>query len=286
MRINGFTALLALGVSAALVACEKPDPNGPAPTVERLYAPYLNGGDTAAVLENAPMTMDLHAVIDKAVLYGNLLNEPVLDFDPIIFAQDGEIKNVRVVEEAPRKEAVVARAQFDNLGKPVTVLYDMKREGGAWLIDNIRGPDGDLRGIVAAAMKPAGDPAAMIEPVKAIYDRYGVKSVPARPVPAIVGWAALAPDFARIMQKRADTIKATDMDPLGFDPVVDGAAWDVSNLTFEAASSAVIARFTNGAAEKIIVYDLAEENGAWKIHDIRSPGVWDVRFKLEEAGIK
>ncbi len=288
MRIEPIrAAFLALAASLALAACDQVDPNGPVPAVEKLYEPYLKGGNTAAALDNAPMTAELHAIVDKAGVYGNLLNEPVLDFDPIVFAQDMKITNVRVTQAGPTKDSgTVAKASFDNFGKATTLTYDMKRQGGAWLIDNIKGPDGDLRGIIAAGLKPAGDPEAMIAPVKEIYERYGPKSSPTNPVAPFVGWAKLAPDFQTLMQARADAIKATDSDPLGFDPVVDGTAWDISNLTFEAASSAVIVRFKNGPADKIIVYDISQQDGAWAIDDIRSPGVWDVRFKLDEAGIK
>ncbi|HWA21843.1 MAG TPA: DUF3828 domain-containing protein [Caulobacterales bacterium] len=280
-------AALAFIAGLALAACDQTDPNGPAPAVEKLFEPYLKGGNTAAALDNAPMTMDLHAVIDKAGIYGNLLNEPVLDFDPIIFAQEAQIKNVRVTQVGPTKDAgSIARASFENAGKPVTLTYEMKRQGGAWLIDNIKGPDGDLRGIIAEGLKPAGEPEAMIAPVKTIYERYGQKSSPAHSVAPLADWAALAPSFQMLMQARADAIKATDMDPLGFDPIVDGTAWDISNLTLEAASSAVIARFKNGPADKVIVYDVSPQDGAWAIDDIRAPGVWDVRFKLEDAGIK
>jgi hypothetical protein len=171
------TAILALAAGLALAGCDKVDPNGPVPVVEKLYEPYLKAGDTAAALDTAPMTTDLHAVVDKAGEYGKLLDEPVLDFDPIVFAQEAEIKNLRVTQVgATKDEAAIARASFDNVGKPATVTFDMKRQGGAWLIDNIKGEGGDLRGIIAMAIKPAGEPDAMIAPVKAIYERYGPKS--------------------------------------------------------------------------------------------------------------
>lgn len=288
MRIEMIRAgFFAFAAGLALAACDQVDPNGPVPAVEKLYEPYLKGGDTAAALDNAPMTMELHALIDKAKLYGGLLNEPVLDFDPIIFAQEAEIKNVRVTQIGPTKdEGSVARASFDNLGKPITLTFDMKRQGGAWLIDNIKDSKDNLRTIIETNLKPAGEPDTMIAPVKAIYERYGPKSSPTKPVEPLVGWAALAPNFQKLMQAREDVARSTDMDPLGFDPVVDGTAWDISNITFEAASSAVIVRFKNGPSDKVIVYDVSEQDGAWKIDDIRAPDRWDVQFKLEDAGIK
>ena len=43
-------------------------------------------------------------------------------------------------------------------------------------------------------------------------------------------------------------------------------------------------RFKNAGAPHVIVYDLAQEDGAWKIDNIRSPGKWDARTKLAEGG--
>src|SRR5690242_18054554 len=102
MKRLGFWSALALGVamSATLAACEKPDPNGPAPVVEKLYVPYVTkGGNTAASFDTAPLTEDLKAIVDKAYAYSKLLDEPVIDFDPIIFSQEGDVKNVQVTQD-------------------------------------------------------------------------------------------------------------------------------------------------------------------------------------------
>jgi hypothetical protein len=281
-------ALTVLALALSLGACDQADPNGPAPVVEKLYAPYLaKGGDTASALTTAPLTPSLKALIDKAGVYGNLLNEPVLDFDPITFSQDMQITNVQAGQQGPASgDKAVARATFDNFGKHQEVLYDMRREGGAWQIDNIRSGKDDLRAIIETNLKPAGDPAAMIAPVKAIYDKYAAPSVKGKAAPPLQSYAAVSTTLRPLLDQRDAEAARTDRDPLGFDPVVDGTAWEISNVAFEAASSAVIARFTNAGTPKTIVYDVSQENGAWVVDDIRSPGVWDARMKLNDAGIK
>ena len=125
----------------------------------------------------------------------------------------------------------------------------------------------------------------MIAPVKGVYDTYAEPSQGA-PAEPLAGYAAVSATFRPLLEKRQSLIRSGEADPLGFDPVVDATAWQLADVKFEAASSAVIARFTNGGAPKAIVYDLIEENGAWAIDDIRAPGVWDVRMKLNDAGIK
>ena len=279
-----YAALAAFGLALGLGACERTDPNGPAALVEQLYQPYLTQGDTAQALDNAPLSASLRALVDKAVAYGNLLNEPVLDFDPIIFAQEGEISDVRAQMRGSGDGAVV-QASFKSFGEPQIVLYDMKRENDAWVIDNIRSGEDGLRAIIEDGLKPTGDPAAMIAPVKGVYDTYAEPSQGA-PAEPLAGYAAVSATFRPLLEKRQSLIRSGEADPLGFDPVVDATAWQLADVKFEAASSAVIARFTNGGAPKAIVYDLIEENGAWAIDDIRAPGVWDVRMKLNDAGIK
>jgi hypothetical protein len=288
----GFLSVLALGLalSASLAACDKPaDPNGPAPVVEKLYAPYTGpNGNTASALANAPLSADLKALIDKADAYSKLLDEPVIDFDPIIFAQDGKITNVRVVQQnlaTANKDKGEARAHFSNSGENKEVAYDMSRVNGVWQIDNIRQGDEDLRGIIAAALKPAGDPNAMIAPVKAIYDTYAEPSKPAEVAEPLTSYAVLAASLRPLLEQREAETKR-DRDPLGFDPIVGANAWKLSNVTFEAVSGSVIARFVNGTGEKTIVFDMVEENGAWAVENIRDPGVWDLRLNLNNAGIK
>jgi hypothetical protein len=280
-------AAFALFVTLGLGACEAPDPNGPSATVEKLYQPYLTkGGDTAAALTTAPLTASLQETIDKAISYGNLLDEPVLDFDPIINAQEAEITNVKVARQRQSGDAATVVASFHNIDRDDSVTYDLKHEERGWRIDNIRPGKEDLRALIVEALRPVGDAAAMTAPVQALYDGYGPTPSNIAPVAPLAKSPQLTSAFATLMQRRQDKIAGGAADPLGFDPVVDGTDWKISDLTLEAASSSVIARFTNGQAAKVIVYYVIQENGAWRIDNIRSPGVWDVRMKLLDAGIQ
>ncbi|MGE3301891.1 MAG: DUF3828 domain-containing protein [Hyphomonadaceae bacterium] len=277
-------AALAASLLALAAGCEAPDPNGPAATVEKAYAGYLQAPWTGDFMRAAPYTAAFTAAVDRAGEYGRLLDEPVLDYDPIANAQDGDITKLKVERVRASASAALVRARFDNSGRPMEVLYDMKREGDGWRIDNIRSKESNLRGSIEDNIKPAGDPAAMRAPVQAVYDAYGAQSDPAKPVEPLHRWAALTTAFRSIMEMRAAQAKRADHDALGFDLVMDGAEWRISDLALEPASSAVIARFKNAGAPHVIVYDLAQEDGAWKIDNIRSPGKWDARTKLAEGG--
>jgi hypothetical protein len=76
-------------------------------------------------------------------------NEPILDFDPFIDAQDYEITGVTVATEAlVERSSAVVRAQFVNLGQDKEVLYDLIWEADGWRVDNMRGQTWDLRQII------------------------------------------------------------------------------------------------------------------------------------------
>jgi hypothetical protein len=279
-------AFAALALASGLLACQQKQDQGPILLAQALYKPYVEGGDVTHTLEQPVYSASLREALDRAATYSRWLDEPVLDYDPLTGAQDFKVTDLKLTQQSAKRDATEVRAHFLNYGKPADVFLDMKREGEAWKIDDIRSGGESVREIIADAVKPAGDPTAMTAPVKAIYDRYGPKRDPAKPVEPIHRWAALSAGFAPIMTMRAAQAKRSDHDPLEFDPVVDGQDWQISDLRLEPAGSAVIARFQNGPAKKTLVYDLVEEDNAWKIDNIRAPGVWDVRMKLAELGIK
>ncbi len=63
-------------------------------------------------------------------------------FDPVSSSQDPMIKDPKVTVKERGKDTTVIQASFltyEKKGKRTTVLYDMKREDGRWVIDDIRG---------------------------------------------------------------------------------------------------------------------------------------------------
>mgnify|MGYP001330039671 FL=1 len=80
------------------------------------------------------------------------INEPILDFDPIIGAQDYQLSNLDVANEAISEGShAVVRARFNNATTTQTnIVYDLIWEDDRWKVDNIRGEGWDLRQIAAA----------------------------------------------------------------------------------------------------------------------------------------
>lgn len=145
-------------------AAARPAALEPAALITELYTPYLAGGNVPDALIAAPWTDDLHALIDKAIKLGK--DEPILDGDPIVDAQDWQISGLNVSADGrPEAGRAKATAKFLNFGAPKEVHFDLVEIGAQWRVDNVRSGDWDLRkqlaagiGAIEAAPKPAAKP--------------------------------------------------------------------------------------------------------------------------------
>jgi hypothetical protein len=124
----------------------------PAAVIRQLYDPYLTQGATfPSFREQAPWSADLWTELEAMMARSQALNEPILDFDPLISAQDYQLSDLNVGTDSMVEAAnAVVRASFTNLGQATQVVYDMVWEGNRWKVDNIRGDGWDLRQIAAA----------------------------------------------------------------------------------------------------------------------------------------
>ena len=127
----------------------------PAAIIAPLYQPYLARAPLTALQDQAPWTASLHAQIAAMLARSATTDEPILDFDPIIGAQDFELSNLTLSTEAVVENShAVVRADFINLGRRHAIVYDLAWEGGGWRVDNIRGADWDLRQISSQGAMP------------------------------------------------------------------------------------------------------------------------------------
>lgn len=151
--------------AAALVACSPPaekqdapaDGAGramtdPAMVIRQLYEPYLTQGATFPDFQNqAPWSASLWTTLQAMMARSQAINEPILDFDPLIAAQDYQLSDLNVATESIVEAShAVVRASFTNATTPTEVIYDLVWEDDRWKVDNIRGADWDLRQIASA----------------------------------------------------------------------------------------------------------------------------------------
>lgn len=124
----------------------------PAMVIRQLYEPYLTEGATFPDFQNqAPWSASLWTLLQAMMARSQAINEPILDFDPLIAAQDYQLANLNVATESMvEASSAVVRASFTNAATPTEVVYDMIWEGDRWKVDNIRGEGWDLRQIADA----------------------------------------------------------------------------------------------------------------------------------------
>jgi hypothetical protein len=154
-------AFVLIAAAAALAACTPPqeksatppaDASDPAATIRPLYDRYLTPNAEFPDFEHqAPWSRDLWAQLSAMSARSQALNEPILDFDPLIDAQDYELSNLNVTTDGVVADShAVVRAAFLNGPRAAEVVFDMIWEDGAWKVDNMRGGGWDLRQIAAA----------------------------------------------------------------------------------------------------------------------------------------
>ena len=279
---NSFRARVAV-IALALISACSPKLPPPEKTVEALYAPYLSheaepgesGWEKAVVYSKK-----FKKAIDRGIEYSLLLNQPVIDYDPIAGAKDFSIANLQIDVDQPAHDGKAhVTARFENFRREATVGYDVIIEDGSWKVDGIRNGKVDFRRAIDDALKAIGNPDEMKAPVQRIYEHYRDTTV----IDPLYTWAPLTNDL-RDKLAAAESKSVT----LGFDPVCVGRAGVPENLKLEAVSGSVIARFRVDDHDRVAVFDVVENLGEWTIDDIHSPGKpsWDLVQKLAAAGIR
>lgn len=155
--------LIILGGAALtlLAACTPPQQNAEAPppaaipdpaaVIRPLYDPYLTEGATFPDFEHqAPWSASLWGVLQAMMARSEERGEPILDFDPLIDAQDYQLSNLNVAAEGVVENShATVRASFSNAGAQTEIVYDLVWENNGWRVDNIRTSRWDLRVIAA-----------------------------------------------------------------------------------------------------------------------------------------
>ena len=110
--------------SILILAGCAPSMGPPEKVIESLYAPYLSPGANSepSNWEKAPVySKSLKAAMDRGFEYSLLLNEPVIDYDPIANAQDYSITNLTIDADHPAAAKAHVIARFDNLDRKTAV---------------------------------------------------------------------------------------------------------------------------------------------------------------------
>jgi len=155
---------MALGALACLAACgpraeqaEPPAPTraitDPAPVVAQIYEPYLAAnGRARPLLEAAPWSNSMREALVAMQARSAEMEGPILDFDPLINAQDWRLSDLSTTTDAAVEGShAVVRASFVNAGVREEVIYDLVWEDDRWKVENVRGAQWNLRAIITPA---------------------------------------------------------------------------------------------------------------------------------------
>ena len=91
----------------------------------------------------ALMTRSLREAMTAMLKFEEQSNDVILDFDPITDSQDPSVHKLVIAAEPVIGDSDIVDVSFEwrygeNSSKR-EIRYDLKREGGVWLVDNIRG---------------------------------------------------------------------------------------------------------------------------------------------------
>ena len=123
-------------------------PSQPRDIVARIYelAAGANGKyEGASVIDNKEvrsryLSKSLDQAILKAYAKSKRLNEPVIDFDPILNTQEQpEVKGLEFVVETATPDKATVAAKFTSYGVRTVIRYDFVRENNEWRIFELRG---------------------------------------------------------------------------------------------------------------------------------------------------
>lgn len=132
MRAILMTIGLMLIAGAAHAAAPFTDPKA---LIDYAYAPYFNDEFPEDPTEIYSPT--LKQLWDTMAEKSQEADVPIIDFDPLINAQDYEIKDFVIADPVVEGDTALLVASFTNFGEPQEIHFELVRTTEGWLIDDI-----------------------------------------------------------------------------------------------------------------------------------------------------
>lgn len=151
--------LLIIGCLAGpgAAAQNKNDARTPVAVIQELYKAHNSGkGAVFDGKEKALLLKYFDAKLSDAIwkeLTSNSEEVGNLNFDPLFYSQDIEIRNLRVTGPAAVKGKTVVTASFNNYTQKTVVRFHMRNTADGWRVENVVYEDGeDLLKILATPL--------------------------------------------------------------------------------------------------------------------------------------
>jgi hypothetical protein len=110
---------------------------GPQAAIAGIYKAYQNAPSKGPDLGKV-YSARLQALIDadaKATPEGEVGK---IDWDVFVDGQEWEIAELKIAVVSEDADRAQVSASFENLGEPREMLFDLVREGGRWLVDDVQ----------------------------------------------------------------------------------------------------------------------------------------------------
>lgn len=108
--------------------------------VEYAYVPYESGQFPVDVTELFSPT--LKQLWDAMAARSEAANEPIIDFDPYINAQDYELSELIVADPVVDGDRALVAVSFRNFGEAQEMRFTLVRRAEGWKIDDIEAVGG------------------------------------------------------------------------------------------------------------------------------------------------
>jgi len=161
--LKTLTLLAAFAFAATAAAADIPpsEPTGVAPDifVQSLYQTKLESEAVSDEMGRATTDSLIltHFDADLLALYKSTfyVDEPIIDGDVFMMAQDWDTKEVATRTTSQTKDAATVEARFTIAGEPRIVIYSLKAFKDGWEIDDIGTTEGHLREWIREGMAAA-----------------------------------------------------------------------------------------------------------------------------------
>ncbi|HQZ13659.1 MAG TPA: DUF3828 domain-containing protein [Devosia sp.] len=128
-------AMIVLGwIVPALAA---PVFDNPKALIEFAYVPYLHEDQPFPDDPTEIFSPTLKQLWDEMSAKSEASEVPILDFDPIIDAQDYDITDLVIADPVVNGDAAIVAVSFSNMGAPHELHFELIRRTDGWKIDDI-----------------------------------------------------------------------------------------------------------------------------------------------------
>ena len=127
--------LLAFAVLLGAASARAQPTDDPVAQITAIYTAYGSGTDDPGYAN--PYSKRLQALLDADAKATPKGDSGTIDWDVFVNGNDWELTNLRITLERKSATRAEVRARFNNFKEPEDMQFDLLREDGRWVVDDI-----------------------------------------------------------------------------------------------------------------------------------------------------